>query len=143
MSAFSPKERRGSTFSGWLDYESDYHGFSTTDSVTSELVADSLDKFSMTISKETFVVLDNRSKLMRGIRAIWEERSLFFFFLPPYSLHLNIAETPLENQDKNIKLAIMYRQIRSSMHRIDFWFHLAIISRLASLYLSLDVYIYF
>lgn len=54
----SQREKRLNIF-GMIDYECDYHGFSTTDSVTSELVADFLDKFSMTIKKETFLVLDN------------------------------------------------------------------------------------
>lgn len=30
---------------------------------------------------------------MKGLRPIWEKRDLFLFFLPPYSPHLNIAET--------------------------------------------------
>lgn len=82
---------------GMVDYGSRYHGFATTDSMTSEKIADFLDKFSLTIKRETFVVLDNakvhRSKLMKEMRPIWEKRGLFLFFLPPYSPHLNIAET--------------------------------------------------
>lgn len=92
----SQREKRLNIF-GMIDYGSNYHGFSTTDSVTSELVADFLDRFSMTIKKDTFIVLDNakvhRSKLMKEMRAIWEKRGLYIFFLPPYSPHLNIAET--------------------------------------------------
>jgi len=30
---------------------------------------------------------------MRELRPIWEKHGLFLFFLPPYSPHLNIAET--------------------------------------------------
>lgn len=30
---------------------------------------------------------------MMKMRPIWENRGLFLFFLPPYSPHLNIAET--------------------------------------------------
>lgn len=65
--------------------------------MTSIMIADYLDRFSHKIKKETFLVLDNarvhRSKLMRNMRAIWEKRGLYLFFLPPYSPHLNIAET--------------------------------------------------
>lgn len=82
---------------GMIDYDSRYHGFSSTESMTSERIADFLDKFSLTIRKNTFVVLDNakvhRSKYMEEMRKIWEKRGLYLFFLPPYSPHLNIAET--------------------------------------------------
>lgn len=92
----SQKGKRLNIF-GMVSYESDYKGFSTTESITTEKVADFLDKFSMTIKKETFIVLDNakvhRSKLMMEMRRIWEKRGLYLFFLPPYSPHLNIAET--------------------------------------------------
>lgn len=43
------------------------------------------------------MVLDNASihcgKLFAELRHIWEKRVFFLFFLPPYSPHLNIAET--------------------------------------------------
>ncbi len=42
-------------------------------------------------------MLDNakvhRRKYMKEMRKIWEKRGLYLFFLPPYSPHLNIAET--------------------------------------------------
>lgn len=92
----SQKESRLNIF-GMVSYGSDYNGFTTTESITAEKVADYLDRFSMTIDKETFIVLDNakihRSKLMKEMRPIWEKRGLFLFFLPPYSPQLNIAET--------------------------------------------------
>ena len=47
--------------------------------------------------KNTFVVLDNatvhRNHKVKALRPIWEKRGLFLFYLPPYSPHLNIAET--------------------------------------------------
>ena len=65
--------------------------------MTADKVADFLDRMSLRISKRTFVVLDNasvhRCRLMRELRPLWEKRGLFLFFLPPYSPHLNIAET--------------------------------------------------
>lgn len=82
---------------GMIDYNSRYHGFCSTESMTSQRIADFLDRFSLTIRKNTFVVLDNakvhRSKYMKEMRKIWEKRGLYLFFLPPYSPHLNIAET--------------------------------------------------
>lgn len=75
-----------------------FEGLSTTENMTAHRVADFLDRLSMRICRDTFVVLDNASvhkcKLMRELRPIWERRGHFIFFLPPYSPHLNIAETP-------------------------------------------------
>ena len=82
---------------GMIDRNNRYEGFSTTENMTADKVADFLDRFSLRIRKNTFVVLDNasvhRCKLMRELRPIWEKRGLYLFFLPPYSPHLNIAET--------------------------------------------------
>lgn len=82
---------------GMVSYDSEYNGFTTTESITSKTIADYLDRFSHSIKKETVLVLDNakvhRSKLIEEMRTIWETRGLYLFFLPPYSPHLNIAET--------------------------------------------------
>lgn len=82
---------------GMIDRNNRYEGFSTTENMTADKVADFIDRLSLRIRKNTFIVLDNasvhRCKLMRELRPIWEKRGLFLFFLPPYSPHLNIAET--------------------------------------------------
>ena len=82
---------------GMIDRDNRYEGFSTTENMTAEKIADFLDRMSLHVRKNTFVVLDNasvhRCKLMKELRPIWEKRGLFLFFLPPYSPHLNIAET--------------------------------------------------
>lgn len=82
---------------GMIDRNNRYEGFSTTENMTADKVADFIDRLSLRIHKNTFVVLDSasihRCKLMRELRPIWEKRGLFLFFLPPYSPHLNIAET--------------------------------------------------
>lgn len=82
---------------GMVDRNNRYEGFSTTDNMTSDKIADFIDRLSLRICKDTFIVLDNasvhRCKLMKELRPIWEKRGLFLFFLPPYSPHLNIAET--------------------------------------------------
>ncbi len=45
-------------------------------------------------------MLDNasihRSKAMKEVRPVYESRGLFLFYLPPYSPHINIAETLCE-----------------------------------------------
>ena len=72
-------------------------GFTTTDSITADTVIEFLDTFSFQVRKNTFVVLDNatvhRNHKVKALRPIWEKRGLFLFYLPPYSPHLNIAET--------------------------------------------------
>lgn len=82
---------------GMIDRNNRYLGFSTTENMTADKIADFLDRLSLSIHKDTFVVLDNatvhRCRLMKELRPIWEKRGLFLFFLPPYSPHLNIAET--------------------------------------------------
>lgn len=82
---------------GMIDRNNRYEGFSTTENMTADKIADFLDRLSLRVRKNTFVVLDNasvhRCKLMKELRPIWEKRGLFLFFLPPYSPHLNIAET--------------------------------------------------
>lgn len=82
---------------GMIDRNNRYEGFNTAESITADKVADFLDRFSFKVKKNTFLVLDNarihRCKLIRELRPVWEKRGLFLFFLPPYSPHLNIAET--------------------------------------------------
>lgn len=82
---------------GMIDRNNRYDGFSTSESITADKAADFLDRLSFRIKKDTFVVLDNasihRGKLFKELRPIWEKRGLYLFFLPPYSPHLNIAET--------------------------------------------------
>ena len=82
---------------GMIDRRNRYEGFTTKENMTADKVADFLDRMSFRISRRIFVVLDNagvhRCRLMRELRPVWEKRGLFLFFLPPYSPHLNIAET--------------------------------------------------
>jgi transposase len=82
---------------GMIDRNNQYQGFTTTESIKADQVISFLDAFSFGINKDTFVVLDNasvhRNHKIRVLRPIWEKRGLFLFYLPPYSPHLNIAET--------------------------------------------------
>lgn len=69
----------------------------TTKRLNSAFVVEQLERFSFFLERMTVVVLDNApvhtSKPIQERRVFWEERGLFLFYLPPYSPHLNLAET--------------------------------------------------
>jgi len=68
----------------------------TEKNINSNFVIEMLDNLSLTISKFTFVVLDNArihtARKVKQLFQIWQKRGLFIFYLPPYSPHLNIIE---------------------------------------------------
>ena len=75
-----------------------YEGFTSRSGITTDRLADFLDRLSLEPrEKNIVIVLDNasihRSHTIREMRPVWESRGLFLFYLPPYSPHLNIAET--------------------------------------------------
>ena len=83
---------------GMTTRDNQYEGFTSREGITAEKVADFLDKLSLRPrTRNTVIVLDNasihRSRLIKEMRPVWESRGLFLFYLPPYSPHLNIAET--------------------------------------------------
>lgn len=82
---------------GMLSRNNVYHGFTSRQGIKAENVAEFIDNFSLTITKPTFIVLDNASVhtggLMKKSIEKWRARGLYIFYLPPYSPHLNIAET--------------------------------------------------
>jgi transposase len=82
---------------GMIDRKNHYEGFTTTESITADKVVSFLDTFSLSVRKNTFVVLDNatvhRNHQIQELRSVWEKRGLFLFYPPPYSPHPNIAET--------------------------------------------------
>jgi transposase len=65
--------------------------------ITGQLIVEQLERLSFSIKTTTVVVLDNAgvhaSRQVRERRPFWQQRGLFIFYLPPYSPHLNIAET--------------------------------------------------
>jgi len=65
--------------------------------VTSEFIIEQLERLSFSIKRTTVLVLDNArihtSKKVQRQRKFWQQRGLYIFYLPPYSPHLNIAET--------------------------------------------------
>jgi len=71
------------------------HVHLTEAKITGSWVSEKLDALSLGLSRLTVIVLDNASvhkKAVKGRGALWQERGLFVWFLPPYSPHLNIAE---------------------------------------------------
>ena len=69
----------------------------TTAPITAAFVVEQLDAFSWHTRGPTVLVFDKASIHLAAIgpqrRAGWEQRDLYLFFLPPYSPHLNLAET--------------------------------------------------
>lgn len=82
---------------GMTSRDNVYHGFHTTESINADRFVRFMDDFSLWVTRKTVVVLDNssvhRNRKVMAQRQAWENRGLFLFFLPPYSPHLNIAET--------------------------------------------------
>jgi hypothetical protein len=76
------------------------HFATSKECIDSAFVVEQLEQLSLSIQfslqRMTVVVLDNapvhKSKAVQERRAVWEERGLFLFYLPPYSPHLNIVE---------------------------------------------------
>ena len=69
----------------------------TRQRVTSNFIIEQLERLSFSIRQVTVVGLDNArvhtSQQMQERRSCWQRRGLFIFYLPPYSPHLNLAET--------------------------------------------------
>ena len=82
---------------GLINRQSRCRWKTTEDNIDAQFVLEYMEDFSFQISKKTFVVLDNarihKAKIIQERIPFWEKRGLYIFFLPPYSPHLNIAET--------------------------------------------------
>lgn len=69
----------------------------TEGNIDAQFILEYMENFSFHINKKTFVVLDNarvhKAKIIQERIPYWQRRGLYIFFLPPYSPHLNIAET--------------------------------------------------
>lgn len=82
---------------GLISRQNQAHWATTPENINAQFVMQELEKLSLTLPKETVVVLDcariHTGKLIQQRLACWQQRGLFIFFLPPYSPHLNLAET--------------------------------------------------
>jgi transposase len=69
----------------------------TAKAIDGQFIFEQLEAFSQTLTKPTVLVLDNArihktDKILKHLEQ-WQQRNLYIFYLPPYSPHLNIAET--------------------------------------------------
>lgn len=82
---------------GMISRNNNFVWNTTTHSINSNFMLEQLDRFSLTLTKPTVVVLDNaqahKSTTVRERLDIWQSRGLYLFYLPTYSPQLNIAET--------------------------------------------------
>jgi transposase len=82
---------------GFVNRKSQYMGMMTQNNIGADTVIDYLERLSFSIKKKTVLILDNasihKSRSIRERITFWQQRGLFITFRPPYSLHLNIAET--------------------------------------------------
>lgn len=65
-------------------------------SINSDVIISCIDKFCETVTKKTYLVLDNSSihqnNLFWNKEDEWKEKGVEIFFLPSYSPHLNLIE---------------------------------------------------
>jgi transposase len=82
---------------GFINRQCKCRWSATEGNIDTQFIVEYLEQFSFQIDKKTFIVLDNAR--IHKSKAVWEripyrqKRGLFIFYLPPYSPHLNIAET--------------------------------------------------
>lgn len=81
----------------WLNETGEIVSHCSEKAIDSAFVIDSISQWAAQLSGPTVLVLDNapmhRSKAFNVKLASWQAQGLFVFFLPPYSPHLNKAET--------------------------------------------------
>lgn len=82
---------------GLISRTNDCHWVTSIQNINSEFILEQLDRLSFKIRKQTFIVLDcarvHTAKIIMERLEYWQQRGLYIFFLPPYSPHLNLAET--------------------------------------------------
>jgi transposase len=92
-----PQSRQRLNCMGWISRDNRFYYATTTENINGDFIFEHLELFSWQVRKTTFLVLDNarihKTPAIRAQMKIWEDRGLHLFFLPPYSPHLNIAET--------------------------------------------------
>lgn len=71
--------------------------YTTTQHLNAAFIVERLEELSLSITRQTVIVLDcaalHRSKTIKERLPYWRKRGLWLFYLPPYSPHLNLAET--------------------------------------------------
>ncbi len=73
------------------------HWATTAQSINSDFIVKQLESLSFRMDKVTFIVLDcarmHTGKKGQERLTYWQQRGLYLLYLPPYSPHLNLAET--------------------------------------------------
>lgn len=93
-----PSQRSGLISAlGFLSYDGNLTPYLTEGTVDSDVVVACMDDFSKKIDGyPSLVIIDNASPhtsaKFKATVEIWEERGLFFYFLPPYCPELNLIE---------------------------------------------------
>lgn len=81
---------------GLLSRSNDFIYKTQEKNIDAHFIIQTLDAFSLSLSKPTVVVLDNAgvhtARKVKQLFQIWQRRGLYIFYLPPYSPHLNIIE---------------------------------------------------
>ena len=71
--------------------------YSTIENINSDLIIECIDEVALQISRPTVLVFDNapwhKSEKVLSKQEEWAEKSVYLFFLPTYSPHLNLIET--------------------------------------------------
>jgi transposase len=87
---------RSMNYFGLLSRSNAFFYRASEEAITSAFVLEQLDGFSLELVKPTVVVLDNArihtARKMQERLALWQDRGLYVFYLPPYSPQLNIIE---------------------------------------------------
>lgn len=82
---------------GMISRSNQVHWTTTRQNINAQFILEQLETLSMNIEKETVLVLDcarvHTAKLIQERLPYWQRRGLYLFMLPPYSPHLNLAET--------------------------------------------------
>jgi transposase len=93
---FSEKGHKINVF-GMISRSNQLHWATTEQNIDTRFVIEQLEALSLGISKETVIVLDcarvHTATVIQERIPYWQKRGLYLFFLPPYSPHLNLAET--------------------------------------------------
>jgi transposase len=80
-----------------LGRSNECHWVTTTQSIDANFIVEQLERLSFKINKPTFLVLDcariHTGKKVQERVKYWQQRGLYLLYLPPYSPHLNLAET--------------------------------------------------
>lgn len=84
------------TVLGFFSHTQTFTSFTVQGKVDSAVVIDIFDRFAQSISKVTYVVLDNASThtshAFKAKIPEWQDKGLFLIYLPPYSPQLNLIE---------------------------------------------------